>query len=279
MTHATPPGWYPDVNMPGTERWWDGTAWTGYTRSAAATQPVAPPSAARTARSGHRHPGRGGDRGGPARRRRRHRLPGAGRGRRRYATGLARPAPARGPPPRTARPARRPPRRPEDDPTVLVDQLDAVTLPGPRRAGRSRSTPSTTPPRCVRPGPTTCPGDSGSFCYHGTVTVRTAGGTDLHGHRRRWRRPDIGTAADRAYGKNTVGGLIHGGIRSHKDLASKPVTVAGRTGYLVRRQVTTGKGPGGYVQSLVFPSAVGSETPGRSSGSPSTRARTRCRSP
>ena len=36
--------------------------------------------------------------------------------------------------------------------------------------------------------------------------------------------------------------------------------VAGRTGHLVRWRVTTGAGPGGYVQSLVFPSAVGSES-------------------
>lgn len=35
----TPPGWYPDVNAPGTERWWDGTAWTAHARQA-------PPAAA-----------------------------------------------------------------------------------------------------------------------------------------------------------------------------------------------------------------------------------------
>ncbi len=37
--------------------------------------------------------------------------------------------------------------------------------------------------------------------------------------------------------------------------------MAGRTGYQVRWRVVTAKGPGGYVQSLVFPSAVGSESP------------------
>ncbi|WP_241563707.1 penicillin-binding transpeptidase domain-containing protein [Streptomyces sp. E1N211] len=36
---------------------------------------------------------------------------------------------------------------------------------------------------------------------------------------------------------------------------------AGRAGYLVRWRVTTAKGPGGYVQSLVFPSSVGTESP------------------
>ncbi|MEU7737186.1 DUF2510 domain-containing protein, partial [Streptomyces griseus] len=27
MSHATPPGWYPDTGAPGLERWWGGTAW------------------------------------------------------------------------------------------------------------------------------------------------------------------------------------------------------------------------------------------------------------
>ncbi|MEK8142452.1 DUF2510 domain-containing protein [Streptomyces sp. M10(2022)] len=39
MSNATPPGWYPDVGTPGTERWWDGTAWTAHTRPLAAAQP------------------------------------------------------------------------------------------------------------------------------------------------------------------------------------------------------------------------------------------------
>ncbi|MEU2680400.1 DUF2510 domain-containing protein [Streptomyces sp. NPDC007107] len=260
MTHATPPGWYPDVNMPGTERWWDGTAWTGHTRSAAATQPVAP--APQPVRRGAGTTARtvamtvagllvvaavagflvlGGDDGG------------------------TRPvsAPSTGAQPTAtdsaSAPGPTPAEGPEDDPTVLVDQLDGVTLQVPEGWEKPENTLDDASTMRTA-GSYTCPGDSGSFCYHGTVTVRTAGGTDLT-DMKALAEADIGTAADRAYGKNTVGDLIHGGIRSHKDLASKQVTVAGRTGYLVRRQVTTGKGPGGYVQSLVFPSAVGSETP------------------
>lgn len=38
------------------------------------------------------------------------------------------------------------------------------------------------------------------------------------------------------------------------------MNVAGRAGYQVRWRVNTAKGPGGYVQSLVFPSTVGSES-------------------
>ena len=38
MTTTTPPGWYPEPghtgNGPAMERWWDGSAWTEYTRTA-----------------------------------------------------------------------------------------------------------------------------------------------------------------------------------------------------------------------------------------------------
>lgn len=91
------------------------------------------------------------------------------------------------------------------------------------------------------------------------MTSRTASSTDLT-TARAVAEHDILTAADAAYDENLVGDRIHGGITSHRQVASEPVAVAGRTGYQVRWRVTTGKGPGGYVQSPAFPSSVGSES-------------------
>ena len=38
---TTPPGWYPDPQRPGAQRWWDGSAWTAHV-----AEPAAPATAA-----------------------------------------------------------------------------------------------------------------------------------------------------------------------------------------------------------------------------------------
>ncbi|MFD0343129.1 DUF2510 domain-containing protein [Streptomyces sp. NPDC127117] len=275
MSNATPPGWYPDAAAPGTDRWWDGTAWTAHTRPAAAPQVFGPPEPVVTAPRDFRAGPVATASGAGA----------AGRGATRIValavaglivvgaavTGavlLGRDddggRPEAGPggsvtPTTTVTDTPSPTRSPaEDDPEVLVDQLNGITLPIPDGWEK--------PDRTVEPVLTmrtvnsyACPGSSSDFCYHGTVTSRTASATDITSAEE-LAKHDIATAADGAYEKNIVGERIHGGILSHKVLDSASVSVAGRAGYQVRWRVATGKGPGGYVQSLVFPSTVGGES-------------------
>lgn len=265
MSNATPPGWYPDTAAPGNERWWDGNAWTAHTR----------PSATVVQRS---VPGRGGGGGGAS----------AARTVALVATGVAVVVVAvtgamllnrgDGPEPTTTRSDRSAPSPADtadgasgdespspdtspsaEDPHVLVDQLNGITLPIPDGWERPENTVEQLLTMRTT-GSYDCPGASSAFCYHGTVTTRTPSGTDVTAPEA-LARQDIGAAADRAYEKDAVGRRIHGGIVSHREIAAGPVSVAGRTGYQVRWRVVTGKGPGGYVQSLVFPSSVGSESP------------------
>ncbi|MFC9622903.1 DUF2510 domain-containing protein [Streptomyces sp. NPDC056930] len=268
MSDATPPGWYPDAATPGTERWWDGMAWTAHTRPIApvAQQPGPPePVANADGNGGSGSAATGGGTRivalavaglvvvGAA-------VTGAvllGRGdggtrpTARPSSSAPLPAADQDSPSPSGSPA-------EGDPKVLVDQLNGITLPIPDGWEKPESTvEQALTMRTV--GSYNCPGDSSDFCYHGTVTTRTASGTDITSAEELAKR-DITTAADSAYEENIVGDRIHGGITSHRQLASASVSVAGRTGYQVRWRITTGKGPGGYVQSLVFPSTVGSES-------------------
>ncbi|MFE9858265.1 DUF2510 domain-containing protein [Streptomyces sp. NPDC005780] len=268
MSSPTPPGWYPDTAAPGNERWWDGTAWTAHTRTAATVIQQSGPArrgggggatAAGTialvatgmavvvvAVTGAMLLNRGDGPEPAATRSDRSSAPssadtGAG------APGDDSPSPA----PSAAR----------EDPDVLVDQLNGITLPIPDGWERvERPVDEMLTMRTVDSEAYYCPGTSSALCYHGTVTTRTAGGADATTPEA-IAKEDIVAAADRAYEEDLIGRPVHGGIMSHRQIAAGPVSVAGRTGYQVRWRVVTGKGPGGYVQSLVFPSAVGSESP------------------
>jgi hypothetical protein len=144
-----------------------------------------------------------------------------------------------------------------EDPNVVVDRLNGITFPLPE---------GWIPPEYVTDntivmttdGTYDCPGDWG-VCLHGRVSSRTVSADGETPEQ--LARADISEAAEDFYGRNRIEKRPYGGIESHRQIAAGPVAVAGRAGYYVRWRVTTAEGPGGYVQSLSFPSTVGVGSP------------------
>ncbi|RKE22832.1 DUF2510 domain-containing protein [Streptomyces sp. TLI_171] len=89
-------------------------------------------------------------------------------------------------------------------------------------------------------GKYTCPDGSEQCTLAGANTSRISG-TDA----KQAAQSDIEAAAKEAYVDMT----------GHKEIKSEAVTVAGRSGYLVRWQVDVSKGNAGYVETVVFPTA------------------------
>lgn len=256
---TTPPGWYADPGVPGGERWWDGNGWTAHTRplgGAASYQ-----QASQQTRSAVR--GRSavlggvvgglvlvaaivagitllGDDGTKT-------VP-------RSAPTTSEPAPG----PTGGGGDESPTAGPTADPTVLVDQLNGITLPIPDDWEKSDSVVD----RAVTMTTVAdyeCPGQKSRYCRYGRVMSSTATQTDA-ATPEALAKEDIQDASDALYDEDSIGEAFYGGVTSHTVVKSGAVTVAGRTGYLVRWKVETGSGPGGYVQSLAFPSTIGAES-------------------
>ncbi|MFJ8666837.1 DUF2510 domain-containing protein [Streptomyces sp. NPDC093600] len=248
---GVPPGWYPDPATPAVERWWDGTTWSAHTRPAA-VPPASSPGRGRTvalaavaavvvaalvvagvvALDGDdgEEPGTAGP---PA------------------TTSASTTGPAPTSPPSTSPAA--------EDPTRVADPLNGITLPVLKGWEKPKYI-SGGVPTIATTGTYPCPGAADVNCRRGTVNSRTVSGTDA-ATPEAVAKEDIALAADAFFEEDVLGNRPYGGIVSHKVVAARPAVVAGRTGYLVRWQLTTGKGPGAYVQSLAFSSPLGSESP------------------
>ncbi|MDG9720565.1 DUF2510 domain-containing protein [Streptomyces sp. DH24] len=263
-----PPGWYRDPSGPHLERWWDGTAWTDHRRAPEAAAPPVPPpvppgAPARSASGGNRTGAvalttagavlvaaivtgavlLGKDDGDPGARNPPPSAPAS--------SGVAPTDDTPSPSPSASASA-------AEDPSRVADELNGITLPlldgwvRPEHVAQDDVV-------MTRDGTYDCPGDGG-VCRHGLVISRTVTANDERSPEA-LAREDISDAADDAYGRDLLGKRPFGGIESHEEVGAGPVAVAGRAGYFVRWRVRTAEGPGGYVQSLVFPSTVGTESP------------------
>ncbi|WP_030381916.1 MULTISPECIES: DUF2510 domain-containing protein [unclassified Streptomyces] len=268
MSSPPPPGWYRDPSYPLVERWWDGTAWTDHRRTPEGRQPQppgvpdgGPVSASRRGRvvalvaagavlvvclvTGVLVLGRdGGDSGD-------------GDGGRAGATASDPGSPAAAPGKSTGPGAPSP--SATADPSVVVDDLNGITFPvldgwtRPEDVAEDDIVLTT-------PGSYSCPGDSIGVCRHGRVLSRTARAGD-DSTPETLAKGDIQDAADAEYDRDGAGDRPYGGVTSHRLVGQGQIAVAGRAGYYVRWRVTTAKGPGGYVESLAFPSSTGSQAP------------------
>ncbi|SEO40757.1 Protein of unknown function [Actinacidiphila rubida] len=258
------------------ERWWDGSAWTEYTRTAPAPDVPQQPGA-----YGYPYPYPSGD-------------PQGGRGRRPGTVVLAiiaalvviggvvagiivlgsngKKDDASSPTSATSAPQDQgkglTPRSPGQTPTgpggaggqdggqggdasKAVDAYDGISLPvldgWQGAAGQSGVGAN------VTTGGYPCPGDSSQSCVRGGAFAAPAEALKLSAKTAEAAaKADIAPNAANAYSSDT-----YGATTSHSEVASRSVTVAGQQGYLVRWKISTKSGTDGYVESLAFPSPSG----------------------
>ncbi|QMU76344.1 DUF2510 domain-containing protein [Streptacidiphilus sp. PB12-B1b] len=126
---------------------------------------------------------------------------------------------------------------------VAVDVANGITLPDPG-TGWTGGTDQNGD-AYLSYGSYTCSGSSGGTCSlagasTSTLTAPVSGGAQAAA------TADMATAVSQSYGT----------ITGHKQLEAKAVTVAGRSGYLIRWQVDAKVGNNGTVEDVVFPNSA-----------------------
>ncbi|WP_344630486.1 DUF2510 domain-containing protein [Streptomyces glaucosporus] len=258
MSTTTPPGWYPDPGHtgpgPASDRWWDGSAWTGHTRvpphahepADAFPDPGGRPShgplvaavitaavvvTALIAGGLLLLGGAGGPGGSDGDRARPHASPGPSED------------PGDGPPDGTEDGADDGGRGGDGTPGRAVDRANGVSLPlldGWREARTGQGIWLST-------GSHPCPGDSSLTCVRAGVSLRPAGGP-ADATPRELAEEDIARNAEESYSADA-----YGGVEDHEVVSSGEVTVEGRRGYRVRWRIANRLGPDAHVESVVFP--------------------------
>ncbi|MFE0135546.1 DUF2510 domain-containing protein [Streptomyces sp. NPDC059037] len=286
MTQVTPPGWYPDPGQsadgPRTERWWDGNVWTDQVRAVGAAAgfggaPPAAPAGYPPAAPGY--PSYPAYPVGPRRGLRTAIAIGiavvvlagigggvyfltsdddGGGGSESVAKSPSPAAPSEpGTPqepraPESSQPPGGPSAAPPSEEGYATDIISGISLPVPDgwtgvAAGGGAS---------VTTGPYPCPRDTSKTCSRGGAYSGPAERFKVEA-----KTAEAAAKADIAVNaKESYGGKTYGKVTSHKELASKAVTVAGQKGYLVRWKAVTEKSDDGYVQSLAFPSPTDKST-------------------